>query len=92
MEFKYGDILVVRTGYTEMLAAPTQEDFAKFAKSTLSGVHGAEETVRWIWNHRIAAVAGDAHAFEALPPHKDDVSPGEIAGLGELIVKMMGFC
>ena len=92
VEFKYGDILVVRTGYTEMLAAPTQEDFAKFAKTTLSGVHGAEETARWIWNHRIAAVAGDAHAFEALPPLKDDGSPGEIADLGELTGQDDGFC
>ncbi|KAK5656827.1 hypothetical protein OQA88_4375 [Cercophora sp. LCS_1] len=81
VEFKYGDILLVRTGYTDMLAAPTQEDFAKFAKTTLSGVHGSTETARWIWNHRIAAVAGDAHAFEALPPVKEDGSLGDIADL-----------
>ncbi|KAK0720248.1 hypothetical protein B0H67DRAFT_575447 [Lasiosphaeris hirsuta] len=77
VEFKLGDILIVRTGYTEILEAPTPDDFAKFAAVTLSGVHGTEETARWVWNHRFAAVAGDAHAFEALPPVKPNGSPGE---------------
>ncbi|KAK3370468.1 putative cyclase-domain-containing protein [Podospora didyma] len=72
VEFKPGDILLVRTGYTEMLAAPTAADFAKFAAQTLSGVHGTEETARWIWNRRISAVAGDAHAFEAIPAVNPD--------------------
>ncbi|KAK0652781.1 hypothetical protein B0T16DRAFT_322722 [Cercophora newfieldiana] len=81
VEFKAGDILIVRTGYTDMLAAPTPEDFGKFAAQTLSGVHGVEETVRWAWNKRIAAVAGDAHAFEALPPLKEDGTPGSVADL-----------
>jgi len=83
LEFRPGDILLVRTGYTEMLAAPTAEDFGKFAKETLSGVHGAEETVRWAWNRRFAAVAGDAHAFEALPPLKGDGETGTVADLCE---------
>lgn len=90
VEFKHGDILVVRTGYTEMLAAPTPEDFAKFGNMTLSGVHGAEETARWIWNHRIAAVAGDAHGFEALPPLKEDGSAGAISDLGVYSVDLSG--
>lgn len=83
VDFKPGDILVIRTGYTDVLAAPTPGDFAKFAAMTLSGLHGVEETARWIWNHRIAAVAGDAHGFEALPPLKADGSPGSIADLRE---------
>ncbi|KAK1753300.1 putative cyclase-domain-containing protein [Echria macrotheca] len=78
VQFREGDILIVRTGYTDMLAAPTAADFEKFQKATLSGVHGAEETARWIWDHRIAAVAGDAHGFEALPPVREDGSVGEI--------------
>lgn len=81
VEFKPGDILIVRTGYTEMLGAPTPDDFAKFMDMKLSGVDGSEETARWVWNHRIAAVAGDAHAFEALPPIKADGSVGSTADL-----------
>jgi hypothetical protein len=83
VEFKHGDILIVRTGYTEMLEAPTPEDFAKFAAGTLSGVHGTVDTARWVWNHRFAAVAGDAHGFEAIPSLKEDGTPGGLSQLGE---------
>ncbi|KXX78778.1 hypothetical protein MMYC01_204421 [Madurella mycetomatis] len=81
VEFKYGDILIIRTGYTEILEAPTPEMFAMFANATLSGMHGTTETARWAWNHRFAAVAGDAHAFEALPALKPDGTPGGITDL-----------
>ncbi|KAK4119166.1 hypothetical protein N657DRAFT_604898 [Parathielavia appendiculata] len=81
VEFKHGDILIIRTGYTEMLEAPTPEDFAKLQALTLSGVHGSVDTARWVWNHRFAAVAGDAHGFEALPAHKPDGTPGAISDL-----------
>jgi len=84
VEFKHGDVLIIRTGYTEILEAPSPEDFAKFAAVTLSGLHGSIETARWIWDHRFAAVAGDAHAFEALPPVAEDGSEVELSGLGEL--------
>lgn len=66
VEFKTGDVLVVRTGLTSILENPTPEDFAKMAKSRMAGVEGSEETARWVWNKRFAAVAGDAIAFEAL--------------------------
>lgn len=83
VDFKQGDILIIRTGYTEVLEAPTPEMFAMFANATLSGMHGTTETARWVWNHRFAAVAGDAHAFEALPALKPDGTPGGITDLGE---------
>lgn len=81
VEFKPGDILLVRTGYTEILEAPTPGDMAKFQTATLAGVHGTVDTARWFWNHRFAAVAGDAHAFEAMPALKPD---GTVGGLGDL--------
>ncbi|KAK3308370.1 uncharacterized protein B0T15DRAFT_508842 [Chaetomium strumarium] len=85
VEFKHGDILIVRTGYTEMLAAPTPADFAKFQAGTLSGVHGTVDTARWVWNHRFAAVAGDAHGFEAIPALKPD---GTVGGISDLVLHM----
>ncbi|KAL2263512.1 hypothetical protein VTK26DRAFT_6413 [Humicola hyalothermophila] len=81
VELRPGDILVVRTGYTEMLEAPKPEDMAKFAGGKLAGVHGTRETARWVWNRRFAAVAGDAHAFEAMPPVREDGSAGEMLEL-----------
>lgn len=81
VEFREGDVLILRTGYTEVLEAPTQEDFAKLMRQTMSGLHGVEESVRWVWNHRIAACAGDGHAFEAMPALKEDGTPGGVADL-----------
>lgn len=66
VEFRSGDVLVVRTGLTSILESPTPEDFARMANSKMAGVEGSEETARWVWNKRFAAVAGDAIAFEAL--------------------------
>ncbi|KAJ3555255.1 hypothetical protein NPX13_g10392 [Xylaria arbuscula] len=83
VEFKRGDILIVRTGLTEYLQAPTPEVFAKLAGQKISGVHGTVETARWLWNKHFAAVAGDAWAFEALPPLKED---GEIASHVDLVL------
>ncbi|AEO56646.1 hypothetical protein MYCTH_2301788 [Thermothelomyces thermophilus ATCC 42464] len=83
VEFKHGDILIIRTGYTEILEAPTPEDMAKFQAATLSGVHGTVETARWAWNRRFAAVAGDSQAFEAVPALKPD---GTVGGISDLVL------
>ncbi|KAK1761955.1 putative cyclase-domain-containing protein [Phialemonium atrogriseum] len=83
VEFRPGDILIVRTGYTELLEGPTEALVPQLSKGTLSGVHGTEETARWVWNHRFAAVAGDSHGFEAIPPVKPD---GSVAGMSDLVL------
>ncbi|KAI0391129.1 hypothetical protein F5Y17DRAFT_24689 [Xylariaceae sp. FL0594] len=72
VDFRPGDVLIVRTGLTEVLRAPTTEDFAKMQSAKSSGVHGSMETVKWLWNRHFAAVSGDTWAFEALPPVKED--------------------
>lgn len=82
VEFKPGDILIVRTGFTEMLADPSPADIEKISSPggqgwKMSGVHGSEETARWLWNRRFSAVAGDALAFEAIPPLGPDGNRGD---------------
>ncbi|KAF1850854.1 uncharacterized protein K460DRAFT_412493 [Cucurbitaria berberidis CBS 394.84] len=71
VEFKPGDVLIIRTGTTETLEAPTPADFAKMAQVQIIGVDGTKETARWLWDRHFAAVAGDSWAFEALPPLND---------------------
>jgi hypothetical protein len=88
--FRPGDVLILRTGYTEVLEVPTPELFAKLQGMKLSGLHGAEETARWVWNHRFAAVAGDSHAFEAFPALKADGTVGELSDLGESFLRSFG--
>ncbi|KAI0160252.1 putative cyclase-domain-containing protein [Xylariaceae sp. FL1272] len=75
VEFRSGDVLIIRTGLTDHLQAPTPEDFQKLQAQKISGVDGTVETAKWIWDKHFAAVAGDAWAFEALPPRKEDGTP-----------------
>ncbi|KAI2626341.1 putative cyclase-domain-containing protein [Xylaria nigripes] len=72
VEFRPGDVLIIRTGLTKYLQNPTPELFDKLQNQTISGMHGNMESVKWLWNKHFAAVAGDAWAFEALPPLKED--------------------
>lgn len=81
---KQGDILIVRTGFTEELGAmdASQQEKALGTHQTC-GVEGNEASARWHWNHHFAAVAGDAIAYETIPPLREDGSVGGIDELGE---------
>ncbi|KAI0117427.1 putative cyclase-domain-containing protein [Daldinia grandis] len=81
VEFRQGDVLIVRTGLTEILQAPRPEDFRKLQNETIAGVHGVLETAKWLWNKHFAAVAGDSWAFEALMPLKEDGTVGSATDL-----------
>jgi hypothetical protein len=83
VEFHSGDVLIVRTGATEVFEDPTPADFAMLQKIQLSGVEGNMETVKWLWNRHFAAVASDNLAFEALPPVKENGEPAEMEKLGK---------
>ncbi|EHA49664.1 hypothetical protein MGG_08476 [Pyricularia oryzae 70-15] len=83
VEFRPGDVLLVRTGVTEVWEAPSQQDMAKVMRGTISGLHGAVETVRWLWDRRFAAVVCDNNAVEAIPPVKED---GSVAAMEEMVI------
>ena len=69
VEFKYGDVLIVRSGFTEALGAMTGEEQVQAMSShRVCGVEGTEKAAKWIWNKHFAAVAGDMIAFEHIPP------------------------
>ncbi|KAF2087814.1 hypothetical protein K490DRAFT_40979 [Saccharata proteae CBS 121410] len=81
-EFRNGDILIVRTGFTDALGELSDEEQQKaLASHQTCGVDGRVETARWCWNKHFAAVAGDAIAFETIPPVKEDGKPAELTGL-----------
>ena len=81
--FQHGDMLLIRTGTTESLENPTVDYFTKMGKMQLSGVEGTIEMARWLWNHKFSAVAGDAFAFEAMPPLSEE---GEVRGQEDLVL------
>lgn len=88
LEFNHGDILIVRSGFTRGLQeARTPEKQQELMSSHRTvGVEGSTRTARWVWDHHFAAVAGDAIAFEQIPPVKEDGTECDIRGLGEYIL------
>jgi hypothetical protein len=82
VEFKVGDVLIVRTGFTEALTGISGEKQQELMGSHRTcGVDGTDEAAKWYWNKHFAAVAGDAIAFEAIPPKRKDGTDGTVAEL-----------
>ena len=62
MKLEQGDILVVRTGFTEALeslGAEERKTMGDDASQGWVGVDQSEEMLRWHWENGIAAVATD---------------------------------
>jgi len=73
VELRPGDILIVRSGLVKWYNEASEEERTAGITNghTYAGVEGTEKTVRWLWDHHFAAIAGDAIAFEAWPPSGD---------------------
>lgn len=71
--FQPGDILFIHSGYLKALESLSSSESDLKAYSTQEGGLGAigvkscEETLKWIWDKQLAAVAGDMIAFEMHP-------------------------
>jgi len=82
VEFKTGDVLIVRSGFTEGLTGISGEKQGELMGSHKTcGVEGTTEAAKWHWNKHFAAVAGDAIAYEAIPPIREDGSAGDTSEL-----------
>lgn len=70
-----GDVLLLRTGWTEMfLNEFTDDERRRFPRHPTSpGLIQDEATLAWLWDSGIAMVAADNLAVEAIPPRP---SPG----------------
>ena len=84
IEFKRGDVLIVRTGYTEAMEGKTEnEQLANMAAGPLlSGVEGSVNVAKWVWNKHFAAVASDNPSFETINPTNMDGTPWDWKTLG----------
>ncbi|KAF2770563.1 hypothetical protein EJ03DRAFT_310527 [Teratosphaeria nubilosa] len=68
VEFRVGDVIIIRSGFTEGLTGQSEEKQAELMGSQRTcGVTGDIPTARWFWNKHFAAVAGDMIAFEHIP-------------------------
>ncbi|MCL8209263.1 MAG: cyclase family protein [Actinomycetia bacterium] len=67
-----GDVLLVRTGWLRWYLDRTEAERRALAGALdatfrCPGVESGEATAAWLWDHRIAALAADNPAVEALP-------------------------
>ena len=65
-EIKFGDILIIRSGYMDAFYKMSRGYLATLAKQVppaFAGVEQSEEMLRWIWEN-FSAVAGDQPSFE----------------------------
>jgi hypothetical protein len=71
-----GDILFIRTGLMpewNRFSDQRKETYAAQKEPEHAGVEASIETLEWIWDSGIAAVAGDAISWEVFP------TPGEVS-------------
>ncbi|KAL4886236.1 hypothetical protein BJY04DRAFT_213768 [Aspergillus karnatakaensis] len=75
-----GDILFVRTGFTEAynaLSSAQEADLAARPMPDFAGVENGENTLRWLWENQFAAIASDSPSFEPAPLVREGVKPEE---------------
>ena len=68
LTFRQGDILLLRTGFTDWYnSAPDEEKSKVMETGAFIGVERSERSVKWLWNNHFSAVACDAPGFECCP-------------------------
>lgn len=70
-EIKFGDILIIRSGYINAFNQFTKvkaEAYASEVTPRLSGVEQSVEILEWLWTN-FSAVAGDQPSFECWREH-----------------------
>ena len=64
----YGDVLLIRIGWTKFYMSASAEIKEQLAKETVvPGIEGSKRVAQWLWDNHLAAVASDSPALEALP-------------------------
>jgi kynurenine formamidase len=80
VEIQSGDIVLLRTGWLSWFLERSPEEREKMGQAfrqdrasfRLPGVDPRIETVEWVWNSRIAAIAIDTPTFDALEYRPED--------------------
>ena len=70
-EIKFGDILLIRSGYMEAFATKSADELNTYKAMAphgagFAGIAQGEDVLRWIWEN-FSAVAGDQPSFESWP-------------------------
>ncbi|KAF7777723.1 hypothetical protein Agabi119p4_3795 [Agaricus bisporus var. burnettii] len=86
VEFRTGDILLLRVGFIQKYERVSQGDRDALAQKpeTFAGIEQSEDMKRFLWNNHFAAIASDQPALEAWPP-----APG-VAHMHQTILGLWG--
>lgn len=74
VEFEPGDVLLLRTGWTEWYSSldqPQRVALANMATFRAPGIASGETMARYLWDLHIVAAASDLPSLEAWPPRRD---------------------
>jgi hypothetical protein len=72
-KLKFGDILIIRSGYMKSYKEKTLDELKELAQRPISrftGVEQSHEMLRWIWEN-FSAVSGDHPSFECWPTQQE---------------------
>lgn len=75
VEFRRGDILFIRAGFTKTWNSLAPEDRLAYSRNqnpTHAGLEQSERVVRFLWDNHFSAVASDTPSFEVFPPLKKE--------------------
>lgn len=73
VDFCFGDVLLIRSGYLEAFKAKSENELKELAAvhpPHLIGVEQGEHVLKWLWEN-FSAVAGDQPSFEAWPSQSE---------------------
>ncbi|CAG8960805.1 hypothetical protein HYFRA_00002342 [Hymenoscyphus fraxineus] len=76
--FQPGDILFLRTGFTKAfdnLTTSSQQALPNRPTPDFIGIERSEATLKFLWDHQFAAVAGDCPSFESSPVIGPGIDP-----------------
>jgi kynurenine formamidase len=75
IEFEKGDILFVRIGMSKewdnKMTTAEKEAYAANPHFQHAGVEASQDVLKFLWDNKFAAVAGDAISWEVYPPNND---------------------
>lgn len=84
VQWRAGDILCIRTGWTVGYFELTEDEKLAFSHETPTshvGVATSVKTLRWLWEKGFSAVCSDTPGWERWPALPGD---GEVGGIGKL--------
>lgn len=86
VEFRPGDILLIRTGWVHRHLHELTPEQRQAEKNPLrvSGLRASEDTVAWLWDHQFSMIAADNFSVEAFPAPDDSPFVTEAERRGEV--------